>query len=122
MSVLRLEHVNIQGPEDLIRRCRDFYVDVIGLVEGHRPAFRTTGFWLYAGDVAVVHLTVRAQEPAGRSALDHFALQIDDLVALFARLEHHGVPHEIDSVPGTGITQVFVRDPAGVGVELSFRE
>jgi catechol 2,3-dioxygenase-like lactoylglutathione lyase family enzyme len=119
MTILRLEHVNIQGPEDLIRRCRDFYVDVIGLVEGHRPRFKSVGFWLYAGEVPVVHLSVRGEAPTGRGALDHFALQIDDLVALFARLEHHGVEHEIDSVPDTGITQVFVRDPAGVGVELS---
>ena len=121
MTVLGLEHVNIAGPEELIGRVRDFYVDAIGLVEGHRPAFRSKGFWLYAGDAAVLHLVVSDRAPTGRGAVNHFALEVDDLTQLFARLEQHGIPWEVDTVPATGITQVFVTDPAGVGVELSFR-
>lgn len=122
MSVLRLDHVNIAGPEELILRLRDFYVDVVGLVDGHRPAFRSKGFWLYAGEVAVLHLSVNPDAViSGHGALNHFALEIDDPAALLMRLEQHGIAFEIDTVPATGITQVFLRDPANVGVELSYR-
>jgi len=122
MSVLALEHVNIAGPAELIERVRDFYVTVIGLIDGFRPPFQSRGFWLYAGDVAVIHLRIDdAQTATGAGALDHFALQCDELEPLLVRLRSAGIPWEQDSVPGAGITQIFVRDPAGVGVELSFR-
>ena len=122
MSVLALEHVNIAGPAELIERVRDFYVNVVGLVEGFRPPFQSRGFWLYAGDVAVIHLRVSdAEATSGAGALDHFALNCDDLEPLLVRLRSAGIPWEQDSVPGAPVTQIFVRDPAGVGVELSFR-
>ena len=123
MSVLALEHVNIAGPAELIGRVRDFYVDVVGLVDGFRPPFQSRGFWLYAGDIAVIHLRIddTLTLANGVTALDHFALQCDELEPLLVRLRSAGIPWQQDSVPGAEITQIFVRDPAGVGVELSFR-
>ena len=122
MSVHKLDHVNIAGPAELIARCRDFYVDAIGLTEGFRPPFRRAGYWLYAGDAPLIHLTVSAEDaPGPTGAFNHFALQCDDLEQMLARLQQRGVAYEITSVPGADVTQLFVRDPAGVGVELSFR-
>lgn len=121
MSVRGIDHVNIAGPAELMVRCRDFYVDAIGLAEGFRPPFRRAGYWLYAGEWPVIHLTVSDRGADATGAFDHFALQCDGLEEMLARLQQHGVAHEITSVPGAAVTQLFVRDPAGVGVELSFR-
>jgi len=122
MSVLGLDHVNIAGPAELIDRVRNFYVDVIGLVEGARPSFHRRGYWLYAGEHAVVHLTVSDDATGATGSFNHFALSCEGLNATIERLKKHGVAYELAHVPQTNRVQLFVRDPAGVGVELGFRE
>ena len=122
MQVLALDHINIAGPRPLLERCRAFYVDVLGLTEGHRPPFRRHGFWLYAGERPIVHLTEGAETPAEPTgAFNHFALQCEGLEPAKARLEELGIPYEVANVPLTRSTQLFVTDPAGVGLELNFR-
>ena len=59
MHVVRIDHVNIIGSPELVAKCRTFYIDILGLQEGYRPPFRSSGFWLYAGKAANVHLTVK---------------------------------------------------------------
>lgn len=124
--VLRLGHVNLRAPADGIERLRRFYVDVIGLREGPRPAFRSgsSGYWLYAGEHDVIHLRidVRREHEAPRGALDHFALLChrDGLAAMRARLDSLGIEYAVDEVEETGQTQLFLRDPSGTAVELTF--
>jgi catechol 2,3-dioxygenase-like lactoylglutathione lyase family enzyme len=121
MSVTAIDHINIAGPAELIERCRAFYVDVLGLENGHRPPFRSRGFWLYGGGQALVHLTEGDKQAAeGSASLDHFAFRCDGLEETLARFAELGVQHQVDSVPGEGPTQLFLRDPAGVGIELNF--
>lgn len=122
-QILRIDHVNISGSAELLARCRDFYVDVLGLREGHRPPFRSRGYWLYAGDAPVVHLSQRehgiAAQPPG--TLDHYAFACTGLEEMLARLRSHGIAFEMEEVPQRGQTQIFLRDPAGVAIELNFR-
>lgn len=126
MTVLRLGHVNLRASADTIERLRRFYVDVIGLREGPRPRFRSgsSGHWLYAGEHDVIHLRVDAhrEHEAPRGALDHFALLCnrEDLAATRARLDSRGIEYAVDEVEETGQTQLFLRDPSGVGLELTF--
>ena len=115
-----LDHVNIAGPPELIERCRVFYTRVLGLEEGPRPPFRSRGFWLYASQHAIVHLVERAETREGESALDHFAFVCDGLEAMRATLDGQGIEYRLDYVPATQHTQIFLRDPAGVGIELNF--
>jgi catechol 2,3-dioxygenase-like lactoylglutathione lyase family enzyme len=120
MPITGVDHINIAGPAELIERCRAFYVDVLQLADGHRPAFRSRGYWLYAADRPIVHLTVREDErSASPTHLDHCAFACIDLDATIASLERHGVPYAIDRVP-SGAAQLFLHDPAGVGIELNF--
>jgi catechol 2,3-dioxygenase-like lactoylglutathione lyase family enzyme len=121
MKVLRLDHINIAGPFALLETCRAFYVDVLGLSEGPRPRFRRRGFWLYAGDTPVVHLS-ESTEDAGPPAgpLNHFAFQCEGLEETIARLEEKAVPYTIARVPNSEETQIFVADPAGISIELNF--
>jgi catechol 2,3-dioxygenase-like lactoylglutathione lyase family enzyme len=120
MNVLGLNHVNIAGSDELIERCRTFYIDVLGLTDGHRPQFSTRGFWLYAGDQPVVHLSVRDGDTAGKSALDHYAFTCDGFDATMALLQEHGIPFTVDPARDTKKAQLFLEDPAGVALELNF--
>ena len=121
MQVARIDHVNIAGPQDLIDACRDFYVAVLGLHEGHRPPFRSSGYWLYAGEDPIIHLSVTSDAPGNANgAFNHFALRCSGLPDLLERLRLGGIEHSVTQVPLTGATQVFLKDPAGVAVELNF--
>jgi catechol 2,3-dioxygenase-like lactoylglutathione lyase family enzyme len=121
MPVVGLNHVNIAGSHELIERCRAFYVDILGLTDGDRPSFRSRGFWLYAGDQPVVHLTEKAGDTIGKSALDHYAFTCEGLDAMMALLQEHGIPFTIDPARDTKKAQLFLADPAGVSLELNFR-
>jgi len=120
MRILGLDHVNIAGSRALIERCRAFYVDVLGLTDGDRPSFRSRGYWLYAGDQPVVHLTEKDSDTSGRSALDHYAFTCEGLDEVMARLREHGIPFTIDPARDSKRAQLFVEDPAGVSLELNF--
>ena len=125
MTVRGLGHVNLHASAETIERLRRFYIDVIGLTEGHRPAFRSgsLGYWLYAGDAAVMHLLIARNggdsvQPAG--VFNHFAFDCDDLEATRIRLDAAGIEYQTDVVDELRQTQLFLTDPAGIGVELTF--
>jgi catechol 2,3-dioxygenase-like lactoylglutathione lyase family enzyme len=124
MTIHGLAHVNIRASEAMIARVHQFYVDVVGLTEGPRPPFRSRGYWLYAGDRDLMHLTIdpamSGDTPAGTGWLDHVAFAASGLDGMLARLEAANVPYEIDKVPSSGEAQVFFRDPAGIAIELNF--
>ena len=126
MNIVGLSHFNITAPRELLERVRDFYVEVLGLAVGERPAFMREGFWLYAGVEPLVHLTAcdaddpRAGAAHGPGFFNHVAFSGSGLAAMLERLRRHGVPYELTEVTSLGQVQVFLRDPAGVGVELNF--
>jgi len=123
MPALALNHYNIRAGQPLIGRVRDFYVDVIGLHEGWRPPFNFPGHWLYAGDAAVVHLVETSAEQTEAlppSVLDHVAFTCTGYDEFESRLRERGIEFRASGVPGAAVRQLFVKDPAGNGVELNF--
>ena len=126
MAVEGLHHFNYRAPAAELRAIRDFYCDVLGFIDGSRPPFHIPGHWLYAGNLPIVHLIEMSAEQSlapveeRQSALDHVALRCTDLEGMLARLRAHDIPHSSMKVPGTGATQVFCKDPTGMGVELNF--
>lgn len=136
MGVQALEHVTVRCSQ--LGRTRDFYVDLLGLTEGPRPAFPFGGYWLYLGGTAVVHLVDasdtagawgREQAPPvaedaaeiGTGAFDHMAFRGDDFEAMRARVKEAGLTFKERIVPGGALKQLFVLDPEGVLVEINFR-
>lgn len=118
---MQLDHINISAPIDLLQQVRDFYCAVLGLREGPRPNFSRRGFWLYAGDRPLVHLTesgVRFQS-GSQGHLDHVAFRSGNLAGLVERLESSGVSYTKSHLPDSGMTQIFFTDPAGVRVEVN---
>jgi glyoxylase I family protein len=108
----------------LLDQLRDFYRDVVGLTLGYRPPFEEYGYWLYAGDKAVVHLSQSDGEEIPVSGVvttfGHAAFACTDRPAVEARLSELGIDYKVARVPELGLLQLFLKDPAGNGVELSF--
>lgn len=127
MTVRDLGHLNLRAPAATIEQLRRFYIDVIGLREGPRPDFRcgSRGYWLYAGQRAVLHLSIGPDDggiaqPSG--PFNHFAFDCDDLAGTRAHLDAAGITYQTDTVAALHQVQLFLTDPAGVGVELTFTE
>ena len=126
MDTVGLSHFNITAPSELLEKVRDFYVEVVGLSVGDRPDFRRKGFWLYADSEPIVHLTAcdeddaRANAESRLSFFDHIAFSCKGLAGAIERLKRLNIPYEMVEISSLGQVQLFVLDPARVGVELNF--
>lgn len=120
MLATRLDHVTLRCAD--LARSRAFYVDLLGLTDGPRPPFDFEGAWLYLAGAPVVHLAQRmAGSPAGGTgAFDHFAFAGSDIEAARSRLNAAGASFAEADVPGRSLRQIFLRDPDGVKVEITF--
>ena len=133
MPITHMQHYMVLSKD--LEKTRHFYCDVLGLRAGERPPFRFKGLWIYAGDVACIHVAERASydetsrteaNPAnpddhGSGSVDHIAFaatDYDELVARFARL---GVKFRATQVPGKPLRQLFVFDPDGIQIEINIR-
>jgi glyoxylase I family protein len=125
MPAHRIAHYNFRLSRKLMEEVSEFYIKVVGLEIGHRPAFKSHGVWLYADGQDLLHLSEEAQDDkrlvGSNLTFDHVAIECSHWPEYKHRLLSNGVAYQIDHVPGTGIRQVFFRDPAGNGVELIFK-
>ena len=133
MPITKLEHYLVLT--DDIDATKDFYQDVLGFVVGKRADLGFAGYWLYLGDVPVIHIaewdsytthsnhsgipvTSRAN---GTGAFDHVAFNGHDVDDMIARLDSRSIPYHRNDVPVAGLVQLFLYDPNGVKIELNYR-
>ena len=110
MTVVRLQHVSVQVPHEMLERCSAFYRDVLGMESIHNLAGLA---WFRFGDGDHVHLL----GGNGNTSQAHLALQVDDLAATLTRIHADGG----DASRGDdlwGQQRWFTRDPAGNLIEL----
>lgn len=134
MSLQRMEHFLVLT--DDVESTKDFYCDVLGMRVGFRPELDFAGYWIYLGDVPVVHIADHASYiawtrevgiristgPPGTGALDHIAFNATGFDATFERLTGLGVALTHNILDDIGLKQIFLEDPNGLGIELNFRE
>lgn len=125
MPISHIDHYNICVPVERLEELSRFYVEALGFTVGERPPFRSVGRWLYADGQPLLHITGYTPDAATEAAPDtglfsHVALKCRDFAAMLARLEALGIAYEVEDVPLLGQRQIFLTDPAGVGVELNF--
>lgn len=121
---MHIDHINISAPMNLLEKVKDFYCCVLDLEEGFRPRFSQRGFWLYAKDKPIVHLTENLEHHScdGQGYLDHVAFQASSLNAVIENLESLGIEYRSTHIPEIRMTQLFFKDPAGTGIEVNFLE
>ena len=124
MQVLSIDHFNLCAERALLDRLRDFYIDIVGLHDGKRPPFGRFGYWLYAGDQPVLHLSeARAGEECAtfvNGTFNHVSFHCRDRAGYEARLQQASIEYRLAQVPDSAVYQIFLSDPAGNGVELIF--
>jgi catechol 2,3-dioxygenase-like lactoylglutathione lyase family enzyme len=101
----------------------DFYCDLLGLEEGHRPDLGFPGAWLYppGGKQAVLHIYWDRPMPATRTGvIDHMAFTGSGLKGVKARFDERGLKYDLRRQVGAGTWQLFTLDPNGAKVELDF--
>ncbi|MCB1747625.1 MAG: VOC family protein [Gammaproteobacteria bacterium] len=130
MPLERLDHYFVYASD--LDRSRRFYADVLGLHQGPRPDFDFPGYWFYLEDRPVVHVGNDAFEggyvdagderriTGGTGPVDHIAFRGSDIEAFERRFDDQGVSYQRREVPDFKLSQLFVKDPEGVTIELNF--
>jgi catechol 2,3-dioxygenase-like lactoylglutathione lyase family enzyme len=126
VNVSSFDHVTIICAD--LAATRRFYVDVLGMTDVPRPAFKFPGLWFQLGNVQI-HATQESPE-AGRAGWadqggkvvsrgHHFAFRVDDVSQALKMVEAHGVriASALQQRPD-GYRQVYLYDPDGHVVEL----
>jgi catechol 2,3-dioxygenase-like lactoylglutathione lyase family enzyme len=123
-----LFHVAIKTAD--LQATRRFYIDVLGLVDAQRPDFGYPGAWLacpHPGGGAIIHIYAggpalgpEGLAPSGSAAIDHLSLSCSGYADYRERFIAHGLDWREFLVPGTSLWQLFVYDPSGVQLELTF--
>lgn len=133
MPIVGIDHVNIRTSDPA--RAIAFYRDVLGLAAASPPGhddLARGGWMLDAAGHAAIHIGHAALpypsdgavpwQGGGEGSIHHVALACTDRPAFTARLRAAGIAWTENRVPQIGLTQLFVRDPDGVLLELNFDE
>lgn len=128
MPLTGLFHIAIKTAD--LAATKRFYCEVMGLLEVERPKFGFPGAWLalpLPGGSAIIHvyagnaaLGASGQVPVGTGAIDHVSITAHGYHEYRARFERYGLPYREFLVPGRTLWQLFVYDPSGVQLELTF--
>jgi catechol 2,3-dioxygenase-like lactoylglutathione lyase family enzyme len=127
-TVHNLFHLAIKTSD--LAATRHFWTKVIGLRDMHRPDFGYPGAWLACpqpGGLAIIHvyaggpaLGEDGKAPYGTAAIDHVSLSCSGFRSYISRFKAAGLDWREFAVPGTTLWQLFVYDPSGVQLELTF--
>lgn len=122
MSISGLNHFTIRCKPDDLAMLVGFYGTVLDLQAGDRPTMPRPGYWLYNQGRPIVHLyaSIDERESGPTGALDHISFSASGLEATRARLREADMPFDEFPLPGTAIHQIFLRDPLGLKIELTF--
>jgi catechol 2,3-dioxygenase-like lactoylglutathione lyase family enzyme len=126
MQITGLFHVAIKTSK--LDATVKFYTEALGLKLAARPDFGFPGAWLsapsgepiihiYAGGPA---LGASGHVPFGTGSLDHVSLTVSGWDDCLKRIEKLGHEWRAAIVPGMSLWQIFVYDPSGVMLELTF--
>jgi catechol 2,3-dioxygenase-like lactoylglutathione lyase family enzyme len=123
MPLNALHHVTVKTTD--LEATRDFYKDILGLEVGFRPDLDFPGYWLYCGDVPVVHLVPQGNAIGGGPSpdtgpFDHFAFLATDFDGIKAKLDKHEIKYRENHINHPPIDQLFFPDNNNVMVELNF--
>ena len=125
MPVTALHHYTIRCTPDELPPLVDFYTRVMRLTVGDRPDIPAPGAWLYAQGQPIVHLYAHLAAPdqpvePATGALDHISFRSRGLDEMRQHLGALGVCFTEAPIPGWPIHQLFLHDPRGLKIEMTF--
>jgi catechol 2,3-dioxygenase-like lactoylglutathione lyase family enzyme len=120
MPVIGLDHVNIRTMD--VATSAQFYVDAFGFEYRQGPlVMGNRGHWLYdAMGRPIIHLRIMEPASTPTGAFDHVALSCQGKEEMLERLQTKGIQFSVAENLQPGVTQVFLKDPHGIALELQF--
>lgn len=119
MQLGQLEHVNVRTSN--LEAMIAWYERVLGMKNGARPGFQSSGAWLYCNDHPFVHLVKVDNQPTGEDVkLEHFAFSAKGISEFVDRLKGEGADYKLVKVSDIDIVQVNVWDPDGNHIHIDF--
>lgn len=125
MPVTALHHYTLRCTPEELPPLLDFYTRVLRLEAGARPEIPAPGAWLYAQGQPIVHLYAHLAKPDEikdpvTGPLDHISFRAHGLAEMRQHLAAHGVAFAEAPIPGWDIHQLFLLDPRGLKIEMTF--
>jgi len=111
----KLDHIQICIPTGAETQAREFYGELLGLAETAKPEpLRANGgMWFQIADIQLHVGVENNQSPSKR----HPAFEVEDIEAVRAYLEQHGVQTRVENQL-TGIKRFSFFDPFDNRIEL----
>jgi catechol 2,3-dioxygenase-like lactoylglutathione lyase family enzyme len=120
MPVNGVDHVNIRTMD--VASSARFYVDIFDFEFRKGPlVMGNQANWLFdANGHPIIHFRELPADSTSTGPIDHIALSCHGKTDILARLEARGIKFFVGDGLLPGITQVFLKDPHGVPLELNF--
>ena len=119
-----LNHYNLRSEAKMMEILKIFYIEIVGLELGVRPAFQSNGYWLNISGKDILHLSETKKNYCNpvniKSTFDHMAFTAEDRDKYIKILEKKEIKFHLRVVPEIETEQIFFKDPAGNGIELIF--
>ena len=119
-----LNHYNLRSDPETMEALKEFYTKIVGLKLGFRPPFESNGYWLYAGNKDILHLSETKNDEKKdhhvNSTFDHMAFSAEDIEKFSEKLKANNIDFYYREVPEIGTKQIFFKDIVGNGIELIF--
>ena len=135
MPLEKIDHYAIRTEK--MEETKIFY-EALGLYSGPRPEFPFPGYWMYSGEVPLVHLVgIDPKNPEGlynylgvsnvifldgSGAVDHLAFRATEPDGLKNSLDSMKIKYREREVPNMNLLQIFAEDPNGITVEINYYE
>lgn len=122
MKLNSLDHYNIRTsrPDETV----EFYCHVLGMTDGAhlRPPSESPGTWLLVNNHPALHINF-IKESLGdvTGPIDHIAFEASGVEQFENKLNELGIHYNKVEQPAVGLTQLFLRDPNGIKLELNIR-
>ncbi|MFP5113216.1 VOC family protein [Bacillaceae bacterium C204] len=115
-AIKKIDHIQLAAPKDCEVAAREFFSDILGLVEVEKPVElkKRGGVWFEFG---TFQLHIGVEEPFSPAKKAHPAFVVENIEELKGHLLAKGVTFtEDDLLPGA--SRIHIHDPFGNRLEL----
>ena len=115
MSIIGVNHVQVNVPSADLERAREFYLGFMGMKEIPRPnTFKSKGIWMHAGHF---EMHIGLEDGVERRTRAHVAYEVSDIAAWRKKVESAGYAAK-DQPLIPGYDRFQFRDPFGNNIEI----